>query len=85
MEDKEATVDDSIHETPDAGHRKGLRAIYYKPITQVVLLGFVCFLEPGMFNACIGLGGGGQIDGTTSANANTAAYATFAVMAFFSG
>lgn len=40
---------------------------------------------PGLFNALNGLGGGGQVDATTSANANVALYATFAVLAFFSG
>ncbi|EJD04544.1 MFS general substrate transporter [Fomitiporia mediterranea MF3/22] len=62
-----------------------LKDIYYNPYTQVILLGFVCFMGPGMFNALNGLGGAGQLDATTSANANTAVYATFAVSAFFSG
>ncbi|KAF8910625.1 major facilitator superfamily domain-containing protein [Gymnopilus junonius] len=64
---------------------KGLKGFYYHPLTQVVLLGFVCFMCPGLFNALNGLGGGGQIDATTSANANAALYATFAFGAFFSG
>ena len=75
-------------ETSDAGsipHRTGLRAIYYKPITQIVILAFVCFMGPGLFNACNGLGGGGQLDESTGANANSALYATFAVAAFFAG
>ncbi|KAG1730558.1 major facilitator superfamily domain-containing protein [Suillus paluster] len=70
----------SVYERP-----KGLRAIYYHPLTQIIMLGFVCFLCPGMFNALTGLGGGGQVDATTSANANSAVYATYAVSAFFSG
>ena len=49
------------------------------------MLGFVCFMGPGLFNALNGLGGGGQIDATTSANSNAALYATFAAMAFFAG
>lgn len=49
------------------------------------MLGFVCFMCPGLFNALNGLGGGGQVDATTSANANVALYATFAVLAFFAG
>ena len=49
------------------------------------MLGFVCFMGPGLFNALNGLGGGGQLDASTSANANSALYATFAAMAFFSG
>ena len=39
----------------------------------------------GLFNALNGLGGGGQLDTKTSANANVALYSTFAVMAFFAG
>ncbi|TFY78369.1 hypothetical protein EWM64_g5643 [Hericium alpestre] len=63
----------------------GLRGFYYHPTTQVVLLGFVCFMCPGAFNSLNGLGAGGQIDNTTSANANSALYGTFAGAAFFSG
>ncbi|EIM91984.1 MFS general substrate transporter [Stereum hirsutum FP-91666 SS1] len=63
----------------------GLKGTYYNPYAQVVMLGFVCFMCPGLFNALNGLGGGGQVDATTSANANVALYATFAILAFFSG
>jgi len=63
----------------------GLRGIYYNPVTQVVLLGFVCFMCPGLFNALNGLGGGGQLNATVSANANSALYSTFAFFAFFAG
>ncbi|THG97892.1 hypothetical protein EW026_g4204 [Hermanssonia centrifuga] len=49
------------------------------------MLGFVCFMCPGLFNALNGLGAGGQVDSSTSANANSALYATFAVAAFFAG
>ncbi|KAJ3565631.1 hypothetical protein NP233_g7506 [Leucocoprinus birnbaumii] len=69
-----------IYERP-----RGLKGLYYNPMTQVVLLGLVCFMCPGLFNALNGLGGAGQIDPTVSANANSALYATFAVGAFFSG
>ncbi|KAG0702226.1 hypothetical protein DFH29DRAFT_1046994 [Suillus ampliporus] len=70
----------SVYERP-----KGLRGIYHHPLTQIIMLGLVCFLCPGMFNALTGLGGGGQVDPTTSANANSALYATYAVSAFFAG
>ncbi|TFY66703.1 hypothetical protein EVG20_g4384 [Dentipellis fragilis] len=63
----------------------GLKGFYYNPYTQVVMLGFVCFMCPGSFNALTGLGGGGQIDASTSANANSAHYALFAWFAFFAG
>jgi hypothetical protein len=65
--------------------RTGITAFYYNPIVQVVMLGFVCFMGPGLFNALNGLGGGGQLDATTNSNANAAVYATFAFMAFFAG
>ncbi|KAG2353813.1 hypothetical protein BDR07DRAFT_1431872 [Suillus spraguei] len=70
----------SVYERP-----KGLRGVYYHPITQIVMLAFVCFLCPGMFNALTGLGGGGQVNPTTSANSTCAVYATYAFFAFFSG
>jgi len=49
------------------------------------MLGFVCFMCPGLFNALNGLGAGGQVDSTTSANSNATLYATFAFAAFFAG
>ncbi|KAH0839630.1 major facilitator superfamily domain-containing protein [Lanmaoa asiatica] len=63
----------------------GLKGIYYHPYFQVSMLGFVCFMCPGMFNALGGIGGGGQVNTTAQANASTATYATFAFFAFFSG
>ncbi|KAF9445616.1 MFS general substrate transporter [Macrolepiota fuliginosa MF-IS2] len=76
--DKGSSV--QIYERP-----RGLKGLYYNPMTQVVMLGLVCFMCPGLFNALNGLGGGGQLDNTTSANANSALYATFAAGAFFAG
>ena len=63
----------------------GWKRLYYNPYTQIVMLGFVCFMCPGLFNAVNGLGGGGQLNPTTSANSNAALYATFAFFAFFAG
>ncbi|KAI0935594.1 hypothetical protein AcV5_003976 [Taiwanofungus camphoratus] len=63
----------------------GMKALYYNPVIQVFMLGFVCFMGPGLFNALNGLGGGGQVSTTTSANANVALYSTFAFTAFFAG
>ncbi|KAF6765903.1 MFS general substrate transporter [Ephemerocybe angulata] len=63
----------------------GLYGIYSHPRTQIALLGFICFLCPGLFNALNGLGAGGQVDSKTGANANSALYSTFAVSAFFAG
>ncbi|KAG7090623.1 hypothetical protein E1B28_009725 [Marasmius oreades] len=69
-----------IHERP-----KGLWGWYSHPLTQTCMVGFVCFMCPGLFNALNGLGAGGQVDGTTNANANAALYSTFAVFGFFGG
>ncbi|KAL8651147.1 MAG: hypothetical protein Q9226_004831 [Calogaya cf. arnoldii] len=51
---------------------------YASPESQLILVSFVCFLCPGMFNALNGLGGAGTA-------ANSALYATFAVVGFFAG
>ncbi|KAJ2479875.1 hypothetical protein IWW56_002790 [Coemansia sp. RSA 2131] len=58
---------------------------YYSAMTQVVLVGLVCFLCPGMFNAVNGMGGGGQLDPTAGNNANTALYSTFVVFGILGG
>lgn len=80
------SYDDGAHPELQVFQRpSGLKGFYYNPTTQVVMLGFVCFMCPGLFNALNGLGGGGQRDETTSANANSALYSTFAFFAFFAG
>ena len=77
---------DTMTHYPDIHRRPtNLKTFFYYPYTQVVLLGFVCFSCPGLFNALNGLGAGGQVDSTTSANANSTLYATFALAAFFAG
>lgn len=58
---------------------------YASPKFQLVMVSFVCFLCPGMFNALGGLGGGGKADATLADNMNTALYSTFAVFGFFGG
>ncbi|KAJ2740717.1 hypothetical protein GGI20_005659 [Coemansia sp. BCRC 34301] len=58
---------------------------YYSAMTQVVIVGFVCFLCPGMFNALNGTGGGGQLDTKAGNNANTALYSTFVVFGVLGG
>ncbi|KAJ1963637.1 hypothetical protein GGI12_001934 [Dipsacomyces acuminosporus] len=58
---------------------------YNSPMAQVVLVGLVCFLCPGMFNALNGTGGGGQLDPTASNNANTALYSTFILFGILGG
>lgn len=58
---------------------------YASPSVQLFMVSMVCFLCPGMFNALGGMGGMGLKDTTAAAQANTALYSTFAVVAFFAG
>lgn len=47
----------------------GIRIPWYaSPPTQLIMVSFVCFLCPGMFNALGGLGGGGKTDATLADN-----------------
>ena len=91
----------AVTSDPEAGHDTHLtgKAWMYKPMkigpwslpyfaspeSQLLLVSFVCFLCPGMYNAVSGLGGGGQLDPTDVSDANTALYSTFAVVGFFAG
>jgi len=78
-------------ELPNSWKYKRISVLGYKfpwyasPPVQLVIVAFVCFLCPGMFNAVNGMGGGGQVDGKASDDANTALYSTFAVIGFFAG
>lgn len=58
---------------------------FASPEAQLILVSFVCFLCPGMYNAVNGLGGGGQLNTNAVSDANTATYSTFAVLGFFAG
>ena len=70
----DTTVSDEVNETSAEEptgwmyrERKilGVRIPYYaSPSVQLVMVSFVCFLCPGMFNALSGLGGGGKADHT---------------------
>ncbi|KAG0648137.1 unc93 [Hyphodiscus hymeniophilus] len=63
----------------------GHQLYYASPKIQLLMVSFVCFMCPGMFNALGGLGGGGKIDATLADNMNTALYSAFAVFGFFGG
>lgn len=69
------------------GHHARLCLFYVSRLNDLsrVISHKLIHLSPGLFNALNGLGAGGQVDSTTSANANSALYATFAAGAFFSG
>ncbi|KEP52152.1 MFS general substrate transporter [Rhizoctonia solani 123E] len=88
MSDIEKRASRDEHDTSNASvdqPPRGVVGLYRNTLTQVVMLGFVCFMGPGLFNALNGLGGGGRVDQATSANGNVALYSTFAAGAFFSG
>jgi len=81
-----SSSEDSLSQCAEISNRPmGWRGLYYNPITQVSLLGVVCFMCPGMFAALTGLGGGGQVNSTDQANASTVMYSAFAFFGFFSG
>ncbi|RLV95354.1 hypothetical protein JA1_000993 [Spathaspora sp. JA1] len=62
----------------------GFKFRYSSGMTQIVMLAFVIFMTPGMFNALSGIGVsiGDQV---TANNANVALYSTFATIGFFGG
>ncbi|CAB4443519.1 unnamed protein product [Rhizophagus irregularis] len=58
---------------------------YSSPLVQVIIVGVICLLNPGMFNALNGIGGAGQLDTTVAANANVALYTCFSIGGLFAG
>ncbi|KAI9296872.1 MFS general substrate transporter [Neoconidiobolus thromboides FSU 785] len=58
---------------------------YNSSMIQNILVGFICFACPGMFNALNGMGGGGQVDPTVASQANTALYTTFSIFGILGG
>lgn len=78
-QDAHATVSDDDNYTDVAARPAGWKynerriagvkiAWYASPAFQLVMVAFVCFLCPGMFNALSGLGGGGKQDHTLADN-----------------
>ncbi|KAK2590567.1 hypothetical protein QQS21_011749 [Conoideocrella luteorostrata] len=62
-------------------HPSKLVRFYSHPWTQILLISFICFCLPGMYNALSGLGGSGQVDSTNAAHATVALLAATAVTA----
>ncbi|KAH9816812.1 major facilitator superfamily domain-containing protein [Melampsora americana] len=58
---------------------------YHHPLIQIIIISFVCFCCPGMYNSITGLGGGGQLNAKAADDATFALCVTFAIVAFFSG
>ncbi|EEA26296.1 hypothetical protein TMatcc_005438 [Talaromyces marneffei ATCC 18224] len=60
-----------------------IRRVYTNSWFQIILISFICFCCPGMYNALGGLGGSGQVDPTVAANATVALLAATAGTALF--
>ncbi|KAI9298797.1 MFS general substrate transporter [Neoconidiobolus thromboides FSU 785] len=59
---------------------------YTSALFQIILVGFVCFCCPGMFNVLNSIGGGGLVDDpNVSRNANVALNVTFALFGIIGG
>ncbi|CEJ62262.1 Putative UNC93-like protein [Penicillium brasilianum] len=71
-----------VHEN-EAGKRSVFYQIYTHCWFQIILISFICFCCPGMYNALAGLGGSGQVDQTVAANATVALLAATAATALF--
>ncbi|XWW96343.1 hypothetical protein V2A60_004316 [Cordyceps javanica] len=61
--------------------RRGLPSLFSDPWTQILIISFISFCNPGMYNALTGMGGSGQVNGTVAANSNVATHACTAVAA----
>ncbi|KAF6838150.1 major facilitator superfamily transporter [Colletotrichum musicola] len=83
QEVRAATPQEVESNEPEQQESSKLMRLYSHPWTQILLISFICFCLPGMFNALSGLGGGGQVDSTVAANANVALLSTTAVAALF--
>ncbi|PVU96706.1 hypothetical protein BB559_002283 [Furculomyces boomerangus] len=59
--------------------------IYYSSKFQVILVGIICFALPGMFAALNSMGGGGQVDPTTGAKANTVLFGFLSIFGLLGG
>ncbi|KAJ5614496.1 hypothetical protein N7528_008150 [Penicillium herquei] len=71
--DENLDVHDVSHEVEhDSSTEKICYSRYNSPFWQVVIVSFVAFGCPGMYNALSGIGGGGQLDTTTAAKGHIA-------------
>ncbi|KAJ5700977.1 MFS general substrate transporter [Penicillium malachiteum] len=63
--------------------KSGVYQLYTNSWFQILLISFICFCCPGMYNALTGLGGSGQVNQTVAANATVALLAATAATALF--
>ncbi|KAJ5742445.1 uncharacterized protein N7511_011464 [Penicillium nucicola] len=70
-----------------ASGQNASRSIFHRIWThcwfQIILMSFICFCCPGMYNALTGLGGSGQVNQAVAANATVALLAATAATALF--
>lgn len=85
-DDYEQGSGEAVYVPPKGARILGIQfPAYRSPIVQVLIITLVHSLVVGMFNVLSALGGGGQVDPTTSNNSSTILYALFAVFSLFSG
>ncbi|KAI5460817.1 putative MFS transporter [Mariannaea sp. PMI_226] len=91
MDDKHNSTEQQVSSDPGLSRaeeglpesRSRIVRIYAHPWTQILLISFICFCLPGMYNALGGLGGSGQVDPTVAANATVALLSCTAATALF--
>ncbi|KAJ5589716.1 MFS transporter [Penicillium hetheringtonii] len=69
--------------TREHSQRSALYQIYSNSWFQILLISFICFCCPGMYNALTGLGGSGQVNQAVAANAQVALLSATAGTALF--
>ncbi|KAJ5908762.1 hypothetical protein N7495_001444 [Penicillium taxi] len=70
-------------DAPEDTKRSTVYQIWTHSWSQIILISFICFCCPGMYNALSGMGGSGQVDSTISANATVALLSATAGTALF--
>ncbi|PWN42792.1 MFS general substrate transporter [Ceraceosorus guamensis] len=61
------------------------KRLYYNPRTQILILGLVLFLCPGLFNAATSIGGAGLANPRVASDSLTSLYAVFALSGLVGG
>ena len=86
-----SAIETGVHTTPTSWKYRTFKLgpwtipFYASPEIQLLIVAFVCFMCPGMFNALSGMGGAGNLDKKPADDANMALYSTFTVIGFFAG
>lgn len=55
------------------------RIRYNSPVSQIFIVGMICFCCPGMYNALNGLGAAGKANTEAATDGNTALSVTFTI------